>query len=181
LAPVVIELVGIRGALVAIGLVGPACIAAALPALGRLDSRMRVRDADIRLLQMVPMLRPLPQATIEQLAATLEHATFTVGERVLERGEIGDKAYVIEAGAADVLRDGRVVKTLRRGDCFGEIALLRGCARSATVSASTTMPVEVAILPRDRFLTAVTGHTASAAVAEQAVASRLRALLATGD
>jgi MFS family permease len=181
LAPVVIELVGIRGALVATGLVGPVCAAAASPALGRLDSRMRVRDADIQLLHMVPMLRPLPQATIEQLAATLEHTAVTAGEPVFEQAEIGDNVYVVEAGAAEVLRDGHIVETLRRGDCFGEIALLRGCARSATVSASATMPVDVAILSRDRFLTAVTGHTASAAVAEQAVASRLRALLATGD
>ncbi len=181
LASVAIELVGIREALVAFGLVGPAAVAVTYPALRRLDVRMRVRDADIRLLHMVPMLRPLPEATIEQLAATLEHTAVTAREPVLEQGEIGDNVSVVEAGAAEVLRDGHIVETLRRGDCFGEIALLRGCARSATVSASATMPVEVAILSRDRFLTAVTGHTASAAVAEQAVASRLRVLLATGD
>jgi hypothetical protein len=176
LAPVVIELLGIRGALVALGLVGPVSVAVAWPALRRLDVRMRVRDADIQLLQMVPMLRPLPQATIEQLAATLEHTAVTAGEPVFEQGEIGDKAYVVEAGSAEVLRDGRIVQTLQRGDCFGEIALLRGCARSATVRAAATMPLDVAILFGDQFLTAVTGRTASAAAGEQAVTSRLRAL-----
>jgi hypothetical protein len=44
LAPVVIELLGIRGALVALGLVGPVSVAVAWPALRRLDARMRVRD-----------------------------------------------------------------------------------------------------------------------------------------
>jgi MFS family permease len=51
LAPVVIELLGIRGALVALGLVGPVSVAVAWPALRRLDARMRARDADIRLQQ----------------------------------------------------------------------------------------------------------------------------------
>ena len=176
LAPVVIELLGIRGALVALGLVGPVSVAVAWPALRRLDLRMRVRDADIRLLQMVPVLRPLSQATIEQLAATLEHTAVAAGEPVFEQGAIGDRAYVVEAGSAEVIRDGRLVQTLQRGACFGERALLRGCARSATVRAAATTPLDVAILPGDRFLTAVTGHVASATTGERAVASRLHAL-----
>ena len=176
LAPVVIELLGIRGALMALGLVGPVSVAVAWPALRRLDVRMRVRDADIRLLRMVPVLRPLSQATIEQLAAALEHTAVAAGRHVFEQGAIGDRAYVVEAGSAEVIRDGRLVQTLQRGACFGELALLRGCARSATVRAAATTPLDVAILPGDRFLTAVTGHVAPAAARERAVASRLRAL-----
>jgi hypothetical protein len=176
LAPIVIELLGIRGALVALGLVGPVSVAVAWPALRRLDVRMRVRDADIRLLQMVPVLRPLSHSTIEQLAATLEHTAVAAGEPVFEQGAIGDRAYVVEAGSAEVIRDGRLVQTLQRGACFGERALLRGCARSATVRAAATTPLDVAILSTDRFLTAVTGHVASATTGERAVASRLHAL-----
>ena len=65
LAPVVIELVGIRGALVALGLVGPVSAALAWPRLRRLDVRMRVRDTDVQWLPIAPMPRPLSQATIE--------------------------------------------------------------------------------------------------------------------
>ncbi len=65
LAPFAIELVGIRGALVALGLVGPVSAALAWPRLRRLDVRMRVRDTDVQWLPIAPMPRPLPQATIE--------------------------------------------------------------------------------------------------------------------
>ncbi len=74
LAPLIIELLGLRPALVAVGLLAPLAVLASLPALRRLDARMRVRDADIEILRAVGMLRALPAATIEQLAAGIEHA-----------------------------------------------------------------------------------------------------------
>src|SRR6202043_201431 len=74
LTPLVIHLVGLRSALVAIGCVAPAAVAFSWPALRRLDARIQVRDAQIQILRHVPMLRVLPQPTIEQLAAALEHA-----------------------------------------------------------------------------------------------------------
>ncbi len=74
LAPVIIELLGLRPALVAVGLLAPLAVLASLPALRRLDARMRVRDADIEILRAVGMLRALPAATIEQLGRRVEHA-----------------------------------------------------------------------------------------------------------
>jgi predicted MFS family arabinose efflux permease len=64
-APLVIDLLGIRGALGALGLVGPLVVVVVWPALRRLDARMLVRDGDIRLPRMAPVLRSLPRATIE--------------------------------------------------------------------------------------------------------------------
>src|SRR5215211_3432668 len=125
LAPLVIELLGVRLALLAIGLIAPLAVAASWPALRRLDARISVRDADIEILRGVGMLRVLPAATIEQLGAALEHAEFAPRTAVFEQGERGDRFYVVESGRAEVVRDGRVVATLGRGDCFGEIALLR--------------------------------------------------------
>ena len=85
---------------------------------------MRVRDADIEVLRGVRMLGALPVATIEQLGAGLEHAAFAPGAAVFRQGEPGEGFYIVESGRAEVVVDGRLVRTLGRGDCFGEIAQL---------------------------------------------------------
>jgi Cyclic nucleotide-binding domain/Major Facilitator Superfamily len=179
-APAAIDLLGVRGALVAVGLLGPLATLAAWPALHRLDARMRVRDADIDLLQRVPMLRPLPEATLEQLAASLGRAEYEPGAMVFAQGDAGDRWYVVEHGAAEVLRDATLVGSLGRGEGFGEIALLRDAPRTATVRAARCGPLAVASLGRERFLTAVAGYSASAAAGEQVVADRLGELARLG-
>jgi MFS family permease len=175
LAPLVIEVLGVRLALGAVGLLAPAAVVASWPALRRLDAGMRVRDADIEILREVPMLGVLPAATIEQLGAALEHAEFAPQETVFEQGENGDRFYVVESGRADVVRDGRVINTLGPGDGFGEIALLADRPRTATIRASRDADLCVSILPRPAFLTAVTGYPVSATAGHEVVA-RITAL-----
>ena len=88
--PLVIELLGVRPALVAIGLLAPLAVAASWPALRRLDAEVRVRDADIEIMRPIRMLGALPVATIEQLAGALEHAEFEPGQTVFRQGERGE-------------------------------------------------------------------------------------------
>ena len=176
LAPVIIDALDIRPALVVVGLLAPVAVAISWPALRQLDARMRVRDADIEILRGVGMLHALPAATIEQLAARLEHAEFTAGQTVFEQAEHGAQFYVVESGEAEVVRDGHLVKTLGSGDCFGEIALLKDRLRTATVRASAAGALRVSVLQRSVYLTAVTGYPASATAGEEIVTTRLEAL-----
>jgi len=174
LAPLVIELLGVRLALVAIGLMAPLAVAASWPGLRRLDAQMGVRDADIEILRGIRMLGALPAATIEQLGAGLEHAEFVPRQTVFEQGDRGDRFYIVESGRAAVVLDGQVV-TLGRGSCFGEIALLRDQPRSATIRASADANMRVSVLQRNTYLTAVTGYPASAVAGEEVVTARLNA------
>jgi MFS family permease len=178
-APLLIRVLGPRPALFAVGLLAPVAVAASSPALRRLDGQLQVRDADIEILRTVPMLAVLPAATIEQLGAGLERVEFAPGQVVFEQGERGDRFYVVESGRAEVLRRGRLVNTLDRGEGFGEVALLGDSARTATIRASADVGLHVAVLPRSAFLTAVTGYPVSATAGREAVA-RVRARDSSG-
>lgn len=170
-APALIDAVGIRPALGVVGLVAPAGVIACWPALRALDRRLRVRDADVALLQRVPMLRLLPEVTIEQLAAGLTRAELPAGGSVFEQGDEGDDFFVIEQGHADVVGDGHPIGTLGPGDGFGEIALLRGCRRTTSVRATTALTI--CTLSRTVFVAAVAGYSPSARIVDGVIAEHL--------
>jgi CRP-like cAMP-binding protein len=175
MTPVLIEGLGLRSSLVAIGLLAPLAVLVARPALRRLDADMRVRDADVELLRVIPMLAGLPVASVEQLAAALEHTGVEPRQPVFRQGEPGDFFYVVRAGRAQVVQDGQLVRELGVGDGFGEIALLRDQPRSATVRGAGGARLELSRLRRSAFLTAVTGYPAAAVSARELVTHRLEA------
>jgi CRP-like cAMP-binding protein len=86
----------------------------------------------------------------------LEPITFNPGEIIVMQNTAPDKFYIIKAGEVHVyLRqsDGSevLVDTLRAGQFFGEMALLRGGVRTATVRADRQVGVEVVALGQDDF------------------------------
>jgi CRP-like cAMP-binding protein len=90
---------------------------------------------------------------------------------VVRQGETGDRFYVVTEGELGVTVDGTAVATLRDGDYFGEIALLRDVPRTATVRARRDSTLLA--LDRDAFLTAVNGYAPSLSSAEAVVGLRL--------
>ena len=166
-----IELSGVRTALIVVGSLCPLLVLVALRPLKRLDRNIGVEDKEIGLLRAVPMLRPLPLPAIEQLARGLEPVSVPAGRAVFRQGDPADRYYVIEDGVADVLGDGHLVTKLGPGDGFGEVALLRRVPRTAMVRAATDLRLQT--LTSDRFLPVVTGFSSSARAAGTSVDSML--------
>jgi hypothetical protein len=180
-APLAVHLIGLRPALVVIGLLAPLAVFAAQPRLRSMDARLVVRDADVATLRSIHMLSVLPLATIEQLAGSLEQAELEQGQPAFREGERGEHFYIVRSGKAEVLRGERVVRTLGPGECFGEIALLQDRPRTATVRASMDERLQVSRLRRGTYLTAVTGYPAAATAGDDLATSRLDADAQRGD
>lgn len=174
-APVLIHVLGLRGALVATGALLPALVALRWGALRRVDAAAaaEVPEAELELLRAMPIFAPLRVFSLEQLASSLAHVSVPAGEAVFRQGEPGDRFYVIVGGEADVVVDGRTVRSQSPGDHFGEIALLRDTPRTATVLARTDLDLRA--LDRDDFIAAVTGHASSVEAADAVVSARLSA------
>ena len=170
LTPVVIDAIGLRGALVVLGAVCPALAAVCWLRLRRIDGSVHEHDQELAHLRRVPMLQPLPVGVMDHLARYLTRAHVPAGQAVFEQGDVGDRFYVIAAGEADVVGDGRRICTLGISDSFGEIALLRAVPRTAGVRARTAL--DLYTLESDVFVPAVSGYR-PASVAADAVISRL--------
>jgi MFS family permease len=173
-APLAIELVGIRWAMILTGALLPVIAALLWRRITALDAEALAPTRELDLLRSIPLFKPLPAPTIEQLASSLVSVTATPGTEIIRQGDAGDRFYVVASGEVDVSTDDAHAATLGPGDYFGEIALLRDVPRTATVTAKTE--VELYALERDEFLSAVTGHPASAEAADAVIASRLAGL-----
>lgn len=170
LEPVLIHLVGVRWSLVATGAFLPVLAALTWRQLMKIDAESHA-PPEVELLAEIPIFAPLPESTLERLAAQLETVNVPAGTVVIRQGDAGDKFYVVAEGEVEVTVDGVPTATLGRGDAFGEIALLRDVPRTATVTAKTQ--ARLLALEGEVFVEAVTASPPSARAADAMVGARL--------
>jgi CRP-like cAMP-binding protein len=84
------------------------------------------------------------------VAGSCEQLAVDAGSTLVQEGDFGYGVFAITSGTADVVIDGAVVGTLGPGDMFGEIAVLSGGRRTATVVAATDITL-ITVLNRDMW------------------------------
>jgi hypothetical protein len=103
----------------------------------------------------------------------MQRKRFEPGDEVISQGDVGDVAYVVESGCLEVLKDGAKVGQVAEGNCFGELALLSGVKRTATVRCLT--PCELTVLARNDFQALSSGQGALAKAIRKQAEERGRA------
>jgi MFS family permease len=169
-APALVAAIGPRAAFVAVGVILPLLTLLTWRRLVAIDRDVATPAAELKLIEGVAMFAPLPLAAKEQMAAALVPVAVTAGEAVITAGDVGDRFYIVGDGEFEVVADDTRGRA-HEGDHFGEIALLRNVARTATVTA--VRDSEAYALERDDFLAAVTGSPGAHAAGEAVVEERL--------
>ncbi|KIW00105.1 uncharacterized protein PV09_08290 [Verruconis gallopava] len=117
-----------------------------------MDSAFQRRRMYESFLEEVPLLASLKPYERSKIADALETQKYAAGETIIREGDPGESFFILESGEADVFKKSEgntVLKTYKKGDYFGELALLNDAPRAATVVAKTE--VKVATLGKDGF------------------------------
>ena len=154
-APVLVEVAGVQGALIVTGLLLPITALVLWPFLRRVDEAGTVDLLRVGRIRGLPLFAPLSLATVEHLAETLEPVSFPAGSWLMREGEVGDRFVIVESGAVDVIQGGVTLRRLGPGDGVGEIALVHDIPRTASVRAVDA--VTAWALDRESFVSAVSG------------------------
>jgi CRP-like cAMP-binding protein len=107
------------------------------------------KNAKVELLKRVPLFAGCSKAELGELAASTDELALPEGRVLAREGRSGREFFVLVDGTVCVSRGGRTLTELGAGDWFGEIALVTGAPRTATVTA--TSPVDVLVLDERAF------------------------------
>lgn len=175
--PLLVGLLGPRGAFVMAGLMLPLLAATTWRRLKSIDAEAPAPPKSLLLLLRVPMFGHLPVPVVERVAGQCVAVEFRAGEPVIRQGDHGEHFYVVESGKLEVAVDGQPRPSLGPGDSFGEIALMRDSARTASVTAATD--ARLWMLDQTTFLAAVTGSRRAEVTAARIADVRLAATSVT--
>jgi CRP-like cAMP-binding protein len=95
-----------------------------------------VADARASKLKAVPLFGHCTNKQIQFIVTQVEDMDFPAGRVLCKEGQSGGDFFVLLSGSADVTRKGRKIAKMTAGDFFGEIALVDGGPRTATVTTS---------------------------------------------
>ncbi len=146
-------------------------------------------NEEVDLLRQIPLFSKIEPSKLKLLAFTSERLTFGTGQDLFEQGDVGDTAYIIIAGEAEVLVNSPTgqlsVAMLGKNDLVGEIAILIDVPRTATVRAASDLTTLA--ISKDQFFRMITEYPQMAieimrelAVRLERTTSQLRAAMTGG-
>jgi CRP/FNR family transcriptional regulator, cyclic AMP receptor protein len=100
-------------------------------------------------LREIPLFRGMSDRSIEIIADIVRETSFPAGAALVKEGEPGESFMIIREGTATVDQGGRTLRELGAGDFLGEIALIDGGSRTATVTAA--QPITALVIDRVGF------------------------------
>ena len=128
---------------------------------------------DLETIASVPLFQGMSKRQLRSLSARVKVVRYGEGRTVIARGvATGGSMFVLLDGEARVVRGNRTARRLVPGDVFGELTLLDGEPRSASVITDT--PVVTARLPRSAFLDLVRTDPSIGVHMMEVLARRLR-------
>ena len=98
-------------------------------------------------LRDIPLFATSSDRSLEIITSIAHETSYPAGAVLVREGDIGDSLIVIRSGSATVRQAGRELPGLEAGDFLGEIALIDGGARTATVTAAE--PIEALVIDKD--------------------------------
>jgi len=104
---------------------------------------LRSKSSKVEMLKNVPLFRGLSQRQVEQIARLADEFEVPAGKRLASAGDIGHELFIIVDGQVTVTTQSRRTIKLGPGEFFGEMSLIDGGPRSATVDAATPMKLLV--------------------------------------
>ena len=110
---------------------------------------MAPKDEKLELLRRVPLFAGLGRREIERLGMLADEVDLPEGRVLMRQGERGDDLFVVVEGGVRVERDGQLLRDLGQGEILGEIALVDGGPRSATVT--LTAPSRLLVIGHRQF------------------------------
>jgi CRP-like cAMP-binding protein len=109
------------------------------------------KNAKVELIRKIPLFKHCTTRELGEIAGIADELDLKEGTELTKEGKAGREFFAIVEGSADVLMGGKWVNSVRQGDFLGEIALVTGRPRTATVKA--TSPVRVLVITARNFRT----------------------------